>query len=287
VQPVSNTISDVQVCLNRLRDGDAEAAKEVVGLAFERLREKAHKILRRGDPVRNQLEPTALVCDAYEAIVRAVIATEPPSYDDFFWLATRKLRQKLLDHVRVTMRERLRMSRGPQPVLAGGGTSPGTGAARGEFLEGMAKHVAELKLEHRRILYYMDVVGLTQKETAERLQKDESTVKRGYRALKPELFDLMAKYLLGRGLPSLSDEEKRQGYDIAKAAALDSLWGECQAELDALSPEDARLIDLHLCWDGPEAENAERLQMDLETFRAKREELTARLSPMIQDLLKK
>ena len=187
----------------------------------------------------------------------------------------------------VTMRERLRMNRGPLPELAGGGTSPGTGAARAEFLEGMAARVAELKLEHRRILYYMDVVGLTQKETAERLRKDESTVKRGYRALKPEFFDLMAKYLLGRGAPSLSDEEKRQGYDIAKAAALDSLWGECQADLEALPPENSHLIDLHLCWDGTEAENAERLQMDLSTFQAKRDALISRLSPMIQDLLKK
>ena len=177
------------------------------------------------------------------------------------------------------------MNRGPLPELAAAALRRAPAPREPSFWKAWPR-VAELKLEHRRILYYMDVVGLTQKETAERLQKDEY----GKERLSSVEAGVLRSYGEISAWPRCSVAFRRgktKGYDIAKAAALDSLWGECQADLEALPPEDSQLIDLHLCWDGTKAENAERLQMDLSTFRAKRDALISRLSPMIQDLLKK
>ncbi len=283
---MSNTVTKVQSCLKRLQDGDTQAAKEVVVHALERLRFRAHQILRPGDRVHNELPPTALLDDAFNDIVRVILAMKPLSYDDFLRLASKKLREKMLDYGRILIRQPRGTGGDPAPDVSGSATSPSTRVARREFLEAVERLVTGLEPRQRCILYYLDVVCLTQKETAQRLAVDESTVKRAYRALKPQFFDLMASHLLGGDLPPLSDEEKREAYDAGKSAVLDLLWGDCQAELESLSPEDTHLIDLRWCWGASETEAAEGLKMDLNTFREKWEQIVARLSPMLRDLLK-
>jgi RNA polymerase sigma factor (sigma-70 family) len=284
---MSNTSTQIDALLNRLREGDPDAAKELFTVAFERFRRRAHQMLRPGDPVYEEQSPTALLCDSYEGIVRAVSATKPPTYEDLLRLVNKKLRESIWDVGRSLIHKRRMVGGDAEWEASAHDTSPSRMAARREFLEAMKRLVAELDSRQRCMLYYLEILKLTQKETAQRLEMDESTVKRSYRELKPLLLKLMAKHLVGEGgFESLSEEEKRAAFDASKDAALDALWSDSQIELESLPPEEVELIDVRWCCGLPDAEAAENLKMDVQVFRAKWDQLVKRLSPMVRDLLK-
>ena len=305
-----------------------KAADQVLTIAFERLRERAHHILRPGDRVNRLVSPTELLNDVYPDIVRAAIAAKPKTYEDFLGLVSLKLRQRLCDYARKLIRERW-----------GGGllTDPADpdrvtfdAAEWDEFCQGMRKLVVHLSPWQRRILYHLDVRKLTQEQTAKRLRKDESTVKRALRPLKVAVWGLMAKYLLsssdlasvrrlmdertealkrgeatspdkrkptvldlvathllnGGDLATLPKPAKRKLYDIFKPAIVDAFWCECQAEMEALSPEEINLIDARWTFGLSTAEAAAFLKTDVKTLETKWKALLAKVSPMLRDLLK-
>ena len=86
------------VLLQRLRDGDATAADELMPIVYGELRRIAGGIMRREKP-GHTLQPTALV---NEAFIRLFDGRQPSLADraHFLALMSRVMRQVLVDHVR-------------------------------------------------------------------------------------------------------------------------------------------------------------------------------------------
>jgi RNA polymerase sigma factor (sigma-70 family) len=329
-EPTENTAAfqrEIEEILQRvkeaLNDHDDEsatkAANELVNLAAEPLRRRAHQILRPGDPVNQRVSPTGLLNDVYEGILRVIKATTPASWKDVVGLVNLKLRQRLIDIGRTVRRERRLLRADPVSRPAGPGTEQGDRrededggkqmppsqpfsgrvardrasmdpAEWDEFCRAMKKFLEELDSQQRRVLYYLDVQKWTQKQVAKQIGKDESTVKRIYRRLKPPIFDLMAKHLsqLGSGdLASIPVPEKCGRYDFYKAEIVDAFWCECEAGIGALSREEIDLIDSRWTWGLSTQEAAELLNMDSRALEEKWEDLLMKVSPTLRDLLRK
>lgn len=102
---------DVTRCLLRLRDGDGNAAAELIDLVYGELRRTAAQAMR-GERAAHTLDPTALV---HEAWLRLLGQGARPFTDrnHFLRAAARAMRRILIDHART--RQRLKRG-GGQPA---------------------------------------------------------------------------------------------------------------------------------------------------------------------------
>src|SRR5262245_4096465 len=93
----ATSISVTQI-LQGLSAGDAEAAKKVLPLVYEELRQLARFHLARTPPGQT-LQPTALVHEAFFKL----FGTNDPGWENrghFFTAAARAMREILVDHAR-------------------------------------------------------------------------------------------------------------------------------------------------------------------------------------------
>ncbi|MCA8950673.1 MAG: RNA polymerase subunit sigma-70 [Planctomycetes bacterium] len=92
--------SEVTVLLRRLREGDGNAAEEMVPFVYEDLRGLARHLLA-GDRANHTLQPTALVHEAWLKIQSALDGgSELQDRRHFFAVASRAMRQVLVNHAR-------------------------------------------------------------------------------------------------------------------------------------------------------------------------------------------
>jgi RNA polymerase sigma-70 factor (ECF subfamily) len=87
--------------LHELRDGDREAMDRLVPLVYGELRRMAASYLRRENP-NHTLQATALVHEAYMRMV----GPKQPDFESrthFYGIASRVMRQILVDHARKSM----------------------------------------------------------------------------------------------------------------------------------------------------------------------------------------
>ncbi len=286
---MNSTSVMLQSCLNRVQQGDAEATKQLVGLAYERMRVLAHRIFAPGDPLRVEMDPTELVDEAYVRILRAVDAAKPPSVRDFLSLAALKIRQQLWDEAREYRRRRGGKPRGPDiddevNVPQGKDVSPSGLVIRQQFLEAAKKTIEGLTTGERRLFYLLRIREMSQEQAAERLGIDKSTVKRSLREVKLKIFDVIEEHLLGRRLPPLPPERKVAAFEVVEEEFLQSLWNECQEKIQSLNPEEKELVDLLWCWALPEAEAAEVLGVDRIVLQARWQQLRTELPQMLRDV---
>src|SRR5262245_459017 len=88
---------ELQVLLDRLRQGDREARRLLLERACERLRRLAGRMLHGSFPeVARRHELDSIVHETWVRLLQALDKTEPPTVADFFRLAAFKFRQVLL-----------------------------------------------------------------------------------------------------------------------------------------------------------------------------------------------
>src|SRR5262245_60835910 len=105
-----DTSRELQTLIDRLQRGEADARRELIGRAYERLRRLAGAMFFRSFPaLRGRHEVERVVHDACIRLAQALESVPTPTVADFFRLAARKTHQVLLDmverHRRLDLRE--------------------------------------------------------------------------------------------------------------------------------------------------------------------------------------
>jgi RNA polymerase sigma factor (sigma-70 family) len=88
----------LQGLLDRMKQGDRAARRELLDLACTRLRRLANTMLAGSFPaLRQHHDVDSVVHETWLRLVQALDRVEPPTVADFFRLAAHKVRQVLLD----------------------------------------------------------------------------------------------------------------------------------------------------------------------------------------------
>ena len=182
------TVSDITVILNRIEQGDAEAADQLLPLVYGELRKLAAAKMAR-EPAGQTLQPTALV---HEAWLRLGGDKQPDwqSRAHFFASAAESMRRILIDCAR--RRHAIRHGGGLQRFdvndsaheIATPGGSDDELLAVHEALDRLAAHDAR-KAELVKLRYF---VGLTFEEAADVLGVAVPTAKRDWAYARAWLF---------------------------------------------------------------------------------------------------
>jgi RNA polymerase sigma factor (sigma-70 family) len=166
---------ELQSLLDRMRQGNREARRQLLERACERLRRLAERMLYGSFPeLARRHELDSVVHETWLRLLQALDTTEPPTVADFFRLAAHKFRQVLLDMAqgerRRAQRELLGLSgtdsQGPALPAASTTCDPARLALWTEFHE----KVATLSEQERTVFdmhYYLD---LPQAEIAQVLE---------------------------------------------------------------------------------------------------------------------
>src|SRR5262245_43002292 len=92
------TTVQLQGLIDRMRQGDGQARRELLERAHGRLRKLTARILCGSFPaLRGRHDLDSVVDETWLRLVRALERTDPPTVADFFRLAAHKIRQVLLD----------------------------------------------------------------------------------------------------------------------------------------------------------------------------------------------
>src|SRR4051812_38817714 len=94
------TASQLQNCLERLRQGDAAARHDLLNATCERLGQLTRLMLRDYPRVKRWEGTDDVMQNALVRLYRALEGVAPPSPRDFFRLATLQIRRELIDLVR-------------------------------------------------------------------------------------------------------------------------------------------------------------------------------------------
>ncbi len=94
------TTSALQSCLDRLRQGDEAARKELLNVSCERLRCLAHEMFKDYARLRRWEETADVLQNALLRLYRALQTVTPPTLRDFYRLAALEIRRELLDLAR-------------------------------------------------------------------------------------------------------------------------------------------------------------------------------------------
>src|SRR6516162_1735680 len=166
---------ELQVLLDRLRQGDREARQLLLERACERLRRLAGRMLHGSFPeLARRHEVDSVVHETWVRLLQALDKTEPPTVSDFFRLAAHKFRQVLVDMAqgerRRAQREVLGLSgadnQGCNPSAANTTYDPARLALWTEFHE----KVATLSEQERAVFEMHHYLDLPQAEIARVLE---------------------------------------------------------------------------------------------------------------------
>ncbi|MBK8100994.1 MAG: sigma-70 family RNA polymerase sigma factor [Planctomycetes bacterium] len=170
----------ITVWLQRLRNGDAAAADQLLPMLYEELRDLAAHLMR-GDRPGHTLQPTALVHEAWLKLERALgNGADVRDRQHFLAVATKAMRQVLINHAR----DRRSQKRGGGAArLPLDDCLDAVEAAVGDVVE-IDDLLARLAVEHPRPAQVVEMRvfgGLLVEEVAAALQLAESTVKADWR----------------------------------------------------------------------------------------------------------
>lgn len=212
------TIQELQVCLDRLRKGDAAARDELINLACKRMTVLTRKMLNDYSRLRQWEQTDDVFQNSAMRLRRGLEEVSPGSVKEFFGLAALNIRRELKDLARHyfgrhdgEQEGEKREAPARSPIHANqfrgfdsdGNESPqepqnpdmtfeaGGLAQWGDF----HKAVSDLPEKDREIVDLLFYHELTQEAAAEVLGVDTSTVKRRWRAAKVKLVQLMQNTL--------------------------------------------------------------------------------------------
>jgi RNA polymerase sigma factor (TIGR02999 family) len=182
-------VSEVTRILDRVNDGDAGAAEELLPLVYDELRRLAAQKLAHESPGRT-LQPTALVHEAWLRLA----GSGPERWDNrghFFAAAAEAMRRILVENAR----RKARLKRGGQwervpfeQVQVATDSDPAT-------LLGLDEAIGRLAAEHPQpaaVVRLRFFVGLSLPEAAQALNVSESTAKRHWTFARAWLFQQLA-----------------------------------------------------------------------------------------------
>lgn len=176
---------EVTVLLNRLGEGDHNAASQLVPLVYEELRRMASNCLRRERP-GHTLQATALVHEAYIKLAGQQDA-KWQNRAQFFAVASQLMRRILVDYARA----QLRSKRGGKQQKISLDDSLLVSPGRTDELLAINESLARLEAmdpRQARIVELRYFGGLTLDETAEVLHISSKTVLREWNFAKAWLY---------------------------------------------------------------------------------------------------
>jgi RNA polymerase sigma factor (sigma-70 family) len=167
---------ELQALIDRLRQGDRRACRDLLERAHGRLRKLARRILSGSFPAlcgRHDLD--SIVDETWLRLLQALEKSEPPTVADFFRLAAHKIRQVLLD---LAARERRRLGQevAPEGETSSSDSEPGEPADRSHDPARLALWtelhglVATLPEQERAVFEMHYYLGLPQAEVARVLE---------------------------------------------------------------------------------------------------------------------
>ncbi|MHC1767248.1 MAG: sigma-70 family RNA polymerase sigma factor [Verrucomicrobiia bacterium] len=183
-------MSDVTCILDRMQQGDAKAAEELLPLVYEELRKLAEQKMAREAPGQT-LQPTALVHDAWLRLVGGPTERRWDSRGHFFAAAAEAMRRILVENAR----RKSRLKRGGQwervpleQVQVATDSDPATLLSVDEALTKLAaEHPEQARLAELRFF-----IGLSLPEAAQVLHVSETTAKRHWTLARAWLFQELA-----------------------------------------------------------------------------------------------
>lgn len=162
-------------CLQRWRDGEREAADELLRRTGARLEKLAKRMLRSFPNVRAVAETGDVLNSSLYRLLRSLRTMQPPTTRDFFNLAAVHIRRELLDLARrCKTRPRL-----PAELPAAPESEPQAEApADFDFWVRFHQLVDKLPVEEREVVGLVFYHGWKQAQIADLFGIDERTVRR-------------------------------------------------------------------------------------------------------------
>jgi RNA polymerase sigma-70 factor (ECF subfamily) len=199
--------AQLQRCLDRLRDGDEAARKELLNGACERLTQLTRTMLRDYRRLRRWEQTEDVLQNALVRLYRALHAVTPPTLRDFYRLATAQIRRELIDlarhyygpegpgrkHATQAGAGESEPERTPAYEQADSAEEPNRLAAWGEFHE----QVQALAEEEREVFDLVWYQGLTHTAAAALLDVSARTVKRRWQSACLKLHEALQGELPG------------------------------------------------------------------------------------------
>jgi RNA polymerase sigma-70 factor (ECF subfamily) len=196
---MSDSVSCLQDCLDRLKSGDPNANQDLLRYAYGRLR----KITRRQVRSSGQVEETDDILHAgLIRLFRALESVQPESVAEFLGLAARQIRWALLDAIKHRP--------GPSPEGSGPPDhqpGPATAAEESDLVRRLSEAIDQLPEELRFVVDCTIYAELSQAEIAGVLGVSERTVKRRWRQARLALYDQLGPALDRPLFAAGSDEE--------------------------------------------------------------------------------
>lgn len=186
----------VAACLERLAAGDTTAREELIGIACDRMRVIAHRMLRSFPGVRRWDETDDVVQNAALRLFRAVTQITPRDPRGFIGLAAVQIRRELLDLARkhagpesyaANHETNVRRIDGAERAKIDDAAAPVESADRLDRWTRLHEAVAGLPDEERELFHLVWYLGLDQDEASKLLGCSVRTVKRRWEAAKRHL----------------------------------------------------------------------------------------------------
>lgn len=182
---MQSSTADVTTILNRVANGDPDAASQLVPLVYEELRKLARSCLRR-ERADHTLQSTALVHEAYLRLA-GERNSNWESRAQFFAVAANAMRHILVDYARAQIRKKRGGKQQRVPMDAECISTPN----RSEELLAIHESLARLEqLDYRqaKVVELRYFGGLTFEEVSEVLGISSRTVKREWNVARAWLF---------------------------------------------------------------------------------------------------
>jgi len=175
--------------------GQKEALDELMDRLYQHLRNEAARHLRNLNVRGNTLQPTLLVNEAYLKL-RKRESLPQLDKDQFFWFASRVIRQIIIDHIRARLtRKRNKDEEVPLDLARDEGAALTSGRVQPETLLALDRALGELENTNPRrgqIVVLRFILGTSIEETAKIMGLSLTTVKEEWRAAKIWLFKQLA-----------------------------------------------------------------------------------------------
>jgi RNA polymerase sigma factor (TIGR02999 family) len=182
----------LQRIIDRMRSGDEEARRELIDLAYERLRHLSAVILRRSFPRLRRapalVDTTDVANESAYRLYQALAEIQPATVRDFFRLAAQKIRWLLLDLAKQADRAG-QHGLDDHGAVEGHDDSSATGSTM--TLAVLYRQIELLPENERDVLDLLYFHGLTQVETAAELGVTERTVRRHWTAARARLYEAL------------------------------------------------------------------------------------------------
>lgn len=182
----------LQRLIERMQDGDEEARRDLIDLAYERLRHLSAIILRKDFPRLKGppalVDTTDVANESAYRLYQALAVIQPATVRDFFRLAAQRIRWLLLDLARQADRagQHAFVPRGPA-----GGDQDSSGPGPSTVLAELYRQIDFLPENEREVLDLLYFHGLTQSEAATELGVAERTVRRHWTAARARLYQAL------------------------------------------------------------------------------------------------